>query len=164
MLSTSLLTKNIPFGSPPHSSNTTNKLPVGFSHDRGTWYLKLLTVNQFVSYLYVSMTGAWNQVYLIWLTISGKPVHSYLSIFSHCMSQHSYRRHNYQMLYMQASSGQYFCHLSILDLCPCCPYLEPTVNFQLVHWRLSRIVTRTHISTVLTQARAEVLYIVTSGN
>lgn len=35
-----LLTREIPVGLPPHSSNTTNKFPLGFSHDRGTWYLK----------------------------------------------------------------------------------------------------------------------------
>lgn len=30
-----LVAKEIPVGSPPHSSNTTNRFPVGFSHDRG---------------------------------------------------------------------------------------------------------------------------------
>lgn len=34
-----LLTKEILVGSPPHSSNTTNRLPLGFSQERGTWYL-----------------------------------------------------------------------------------------------------------------------------
>lgn len=33
-----LLSKEILVGSPPHSSNTTNRLPLGFSHERGTWY------------------------------------------------------------------------------------------------------------------------------
>lgn len=36
-----LLTKEIPLGSPPHSSNTTNRFPFDFSHERGTWYLGL---------------------------------------------------------------------------------------------------------------------------
>lgn len=37
-LSISLLTREMPFGSPPHSSKTTNKFPVGYNHDRGMWY------------------------------------------------------------------------------------------------------------------------------
>lgn len=35
-----LLTKEIPLGLPPHSSKITNWFPVGFSHERGRWYLK----------------------------------------------------------------------------------------------------------------------------
>lgn len=41
-LSISLWTREIPFGSPPHSSKTTNKFPVGYNHERGMWYLKSL--------------------------------------------------------------------------------------------------------------------------
>lgn len=37
-----LLTREIPVGSPPCSSNTTNRFPFGCSHERGTWYLILL--------------------------------------------------------------------------------------------------------------------------
>lgn len=36
-----LLSKEIQCGSPPHSSNTTNRFPLGFSHERGTWYLRV---------------------------------------------------------------------------------------------------------------------------
>jgi hypothetical protein len=35
-----LFTREIPLGSPPHSSSTMTRLLVGFSHERGTWYLK----------------------------------------------------------------------------------------------------------------------------
>ena len=35
-----LLTREIPLGSPPHSSSTTIRFADGFSHERGTWYLK----------------------------------------------------------------------------------------------------------------------------
>jgi hypothetical protein len=37
-----LLTKEIPVGSPPHSSNTAKRFPLGLSHERGTWYLRLI--------------------------------------------------------------------------------------------------------------------------
>lgn len=45
-LSISLLTRDIPFGSPPHSSKTTNKFPVGYNHERGMWYLKSLSIDE----------------------------------------------------------------------------------------------------------------------
>uniref|UniRef100_A0A2P2JAR3 Uncharacterized protein n=1 Tax=Rhizophora mucronata TaxID=61149 RepID=A0A2P2JAR3_RHIMU len=49
------------------------------------------------------------------------------------MSQHSCIQNSYQMLYMQANSGQHSVHLPTLDLCPCYPYLKLLGNFQLEH-------------------------------
>jgi hypothetical protein len=41
-----LLPKEIPLGSPPHSSNTTIKFPFGYSQERGTWYLELRILSE----------------------------------------------------------------------------------------------------------------------
>ena len=131
-LSISLLTKNIPFGSPANSSKTTSKFPVGFSHERGTWYLKILAVVSFPIIPYLHKKAL--KQYIFSLTIFGKPPHNYLSISSHHTFQHNYIHHKYQLLYKQASSGQDSVHLSTLDLCPCCPYPRPMGCIRLEHW------------------------------
>jgi hypothetical protein len=41
-----LVASATPVRSPPYSSSTTSRLPLGFSHDRGTWYLKTYALEE----------------------------------------------------------------------------------------------------------------------
>lgn len=76
----SFFIKEIQFGSPPISSNTTIKFPAGFSQDRGTWYLISYLLCQNSTYDSINTNET---VLCVLLTISGKHLHSNLSISSH---------------------------------------------------------------------------------
>jgi hypothetical protein len=47
-----LVASATPARSPPYSSSSTSRLPLGFSHDRGTWYLKTYALEE-IQHLFV---------------------------------------------------------------------------------------------------------------
>jgi len=64
-------------------------------------------------------------------TIFEKPLHSFLSTCPLWMFRYKNTRCKNQLLYMQASDVPGSAHLSIFDLFPCFPCLQPMANLQL---------------------------------
>lgn len=138
-LSTSLLTRWIPFGSPPHSSNTTNRFPVGFNQERGTWYLIKQMIKEHLVYPCLNRRPSEVDLRIhfgiLLPTISEMLPRSYLSTSSHCMYQYNHRNHKNQLICKQASSARGSDHLTIFALSPYYPCLMLRANFPQGHWK-----------------------------
>ncbi|CAH2077910.1 unnamed protein product [Thlaspi arvense] len=123
--------EEIPLGSPPNSSSTIIRFPDGFTHERGTWYLK--TPKKSTLCIRFSLRKKKKKVkQFSSLTIFEKLLHSYSNISSPCKFQRSCSVHSSHELYMLASVVRCSCHLSKLGLSPLCSCPKPMVHCLLV--------------------------------